>query len=51
MVIKASKCENGTKVFFKETIRYLKLTIGNKTWYWNRGTGEYDGISVGGCGN
>ena len=36
---------NGQAVKFEETDSYFKLTIGNKTWYWNKDTGEYDGTS------
>lgn len=45
MVVKVTKCKNGEEVSFKETPFYFKLTIGRKTWYWNRDTGKYDGTS------
>ncbi len=45
MVIEELKCSNGVEVKFEETPYYYKLTIGNKTWYWNRDTGEFDGTS------
>ncbi len=45
MVVKEMKCTNGERVRFEETAYYFKLTIGRKTWYWNRDTGEYDGTS------
>lgn len=45
MVIKESKCNNGIKVKFEETPYYYKVTVGNKTWYWNKDTGEFDGTS------
>ena len=41
-----SVCKNGTKVVFEETEFYFKLTMGDKTWYWNKDTGEYDGTSI-----
>jgi hypothetical protein len=40
------KCDNGIEIKFGETPRYYKLTAGNKTWYWDRETGEYDGTSI-----
>ncbi|GAJ10927.1 unnamed protein product [marine sediment metagenome] len=45
MVINELKCSNGTKVIFEETPYFFKLTIGHKTWYWERETGKYDGVS------
>ncbi len=45
MVINELKCSNGTKVIFEETPYYYKVTVGNKTWYWNKDTGEFDGTS------
>ena len=39
------KCKNGKTVSFEETPYYFKLTIGNKTWYWDREDGKYDGVS------
>ena len=45
MVIEELTCSNGVKVKFEETPYYFKLTTGNKTWYWNRDTGEFDGTS------
>jgi len=45
VVTKELKCDNGAKVEFEETPYYFKLTIGDKTWYWDRDTGEYDGTS------
>ena len=35
MVVNEVKCINGEMVSFEETPYYFKLTIGNKTWYWN----------------
>lgn len=46
MVIQQSKCATGDAVTFEETPYYFKLTIGIKTWYWDKDTGKYDGISV-----
>ncbi len=45
MVVSKVKCTNGWTVTFEETPYYFKLTVGNKTWYWNRDTGEFDGTS------
>ena len=45
MVIKETKCSNGTKIKIEETPYYYKVTVGGKVWYWNRDTGEYDGTS------
>jgi len=45
MVTKEVECNNGVRVKFEETPRYFKLTIGHKTWYWERETGKYDGVS------
>jgi len=42
---KELKCSNGVKVEFKETPYYYKITVGNKTWYWNNDTGQFDGTS------
>ena len=47
METKELKCTNGESVKLQETPFYFKLTIGNKTWYWDRDTGEYDGVSWG----
>jgi len=45
MLVDRVKCTNGEKVSFEETPYYFKLTVGNKTWYWDRDTGKYDGVS------
>jgi len=45
MVVSEVKCTNGEKVIFEETPYFFKLTIGHKIWYWERGTGKYDGVS------
>ncbi len=45
MAIKESKCSKGIKVKFEETPYYYKVTVGKKTWYWNKDTGEFDGTS------
>jgi len=45
MVINEVKCTNGENVSFEETPYYYKVTVGEKTWYWNRDTGEFDGTS------
>ena len=45
MVIKELNCDNGTQVKFEESPYYYKVTVGNKTWYWIRETGKFDGTS------
>jgi len=37
------KCSNGIILKFEETPYYYKVTVGNKTWYWDKDTGEFDG--------
>ena len=39
------KVKNGDRIKFEETPYYFKITIGKRTWYWVRETGEYDGTS------
>lgn len=39
------KCKNGVEIRFEETPYYYKVTVGKRTWYWNRGTGQFDGTS------
>jgi len=39
-------CLNGVKLKFEETPYYYKVVVGDKTWYWNRDTGEFDGLSL-----
>lgn len=29
----------------EESQLYVKVIVGNKTWYWNKETGEFDGTS------
>ena len=45
LVINEVKCTNGERVRFEGTPYYFKLTTGNKTWYWYRDTGKFDGTS------
>jgi len=45
VVVSEAKCANGEAVIFEETPYYFKFTIGGKTWYWDRDTGRYDGVS------
>ena len=45
MVVEELKCANGEKVTFEETPYYFELTVGGKTWYWEKETGKYDGWS------
>ncbi len=37
------KCNNGAEIKFEETPYYFTVTIGKKTWYWEKGTGKFDG--------
>ena len=39
------KCDNGIELKFEETTYYLTVTVGAKTWYWNKGIGKFDGTS------
>ena len=39
------KFTNGEEIVFEETPYYYKVTVGRKTWYWNKDTGEFDGTS------
>ncbi len=41
--VKGARCKNGVELKFEETPYYYKVTVGNKTWYWDKDTGEYDG--------
>ena len=45
MIVSEVECTNGEKVKFEETPNYFILTIGDKSWYWDRATGKYDGTS------
>jgi len=40
-----AECNNGKEIEFKETPYYYCVTVGGKTWYWNRDTGKFDGTS------
>lgn len=40
------KCNNGTKIEVKETPYYIIVTVGKKSWYWDKDTGEFDGTSI-----
>jgi len=42
----AVKCTDGTELKLEETSFYYRVTVGNKTWYWKKDTGKYDGVSV-----
>ena len=44
------KCQNGVELKFEETPYYYKVTVGSKTWYWNKDTGKFDGTSLGAGG-
>ena len=39
------KCDNGIEIKIEESQLYVKVIVGNKTWYWNKETGEFDGTS------
>ena len=39
------KCDNGTEIRIEESRLYVKVIVGNKAWYWNKETGEFDGTS------
>jgi hypothetical protein len=39
------KCKNGTEIKFEEDSFYYTVTVGKKTWYWKKDTGEFDGTS------
>lgn len=41
----SSECLNGETIRAEEGPFYFKVTVGDKTWYWNRDTSEYDGTS------
>ncbi len=45
MVLSDTKLKNGDKVKIEETPYYLTITLENRTWYWNKDTGKYDGTS------
>lgn len=38
-------CDNRAEIKVEESQLYLKVTVGEKTWYWTRATGEFDGTS------
>jgi hypothetical protein len=37
------QCANGVQIICEETPYYFTVTIGRKTWYWNKDIGEFDG--------
>ena len=41
----AIKCNNGIEIIIEESELYVKVIIGNKTWYWSKDTGKFDGTS------
>jgi len=45
MVLSEVKLDNGNEIRFEETPYYFKITIGKRTWYWKKETGEFDGTS------
>ena len=40
--------ENGIKYMVRKSSKYISMTVGDRTWYWNIDTGEFDGTSSGG---
>lgn len=44
-ILSEVKLENGVNMKFEETPYYFKITVGNRTWYWKRETGEFDGTA------
>ena len=42
----AVKCRDGIELKFEERSFYYRVTVGNKSWYWNKETGKYDGVSI-----
>ncbi|MBA7579759.1 hypothetical protein ES708_21635 [subsurface metagenome] len=45
MVKQEVKLKNDQSIKFEETPYYFKVSVGKRTWYWNRDTGEFDGTS------
>ena len=39
------KCANGTEIKIEESPFYVKVIVGNKTWYWSKDAGKFDGTS------
>jgi len=39
------KCNNGIEIKVEESQLFLKVIVGDKTWYWSKETGKFDGIS------
>ena len=39
------KCDNGVEIRIEESQRYVMVIVGNKIWYLNKDTGEFDGTS------
>ena len=44
-MVKETKQTDKRELRFEKTPYYYKVTVDNKTWYWNRDTGAFDGIS------
>jgi len=40
-----TKCNNGVEIKIEESPLFLKVIVGDKTWYWSKETGEFDGTS------
>jgi hypothetical protein len=45
MVLREVKLENGQSIKFEETPYYYKVSVGKRTWYWIKKTGQFDGVS------
>lgn len=39
------KCNNGAEIEIEESQSYVKVSVGDKTWYWSKETGRFDGTS------
>lgn len=44
MIIKSN---NGIEIKIEESQLYVKVIVGDKTWYWSKKTGKSDGTSFG----
>ena len=38
-------CDNGVEIKIEESQLYAKVTVDDKTWYWTKETGKFDGTS------
>lgn len=51
IVVNEVKCTNGETVSFEGMSYYPKLTVGEKTWHWDRNMCKYGGVSCDGDGD